>query len=837
MIIKKVSTTQFAGLTNNELELNDGLNLIVGNNESGKSTFVNMISRTFFQETELKKNELKDFGERYFPHKTGMPESGNANGTVIVRATQTNDAAPAGDYKLYKKWSSKKPDVALTTPKGTFDDPVTINEIMNKILGYGEGVYTEMLLSSQDAAADNLQKLLGAPVPKKKNERYTLGSDTKEAISNPLANQNVADGNEDSTDAVGDVIANAAKEVFSVGGGMVYEEFEKTIDERIKTLIGNESLWDFTNNCPKALHGEKPRQKVKDSVTGAAYDLRDAKENYDEYDKKDSALEAAELTHNAAQSRYNDAVSEINRFKQFAKQLEVTNSVNKLNDDMANYKTAKGVWKKNTKNLNTANRLSEELKNRKLLDSFKAIDKLRIESETKTAKLGAMTNPDSAKIQEAADAEDKIKTLARQKLGLKVALNLTMHGDYTATVKTTDGRELDINAPITEAAIIEIPGVMTLEMAPEGIDPHALDAEIATLRSRVNAILNEYGVNDVKELTALRTAYTEAEREAKNVADAFNNALGGQDYNALSEKVKCLTELREKNVIENEIRELGCDNGDVDEYIADLRSEIRAYELNYKTPENLEELIANTESELEELKNSTVSGEEIPEEYIGIANPQAHLDELEKRKSDLEAQREKSLLDLHNAMTALNAFIKDHPGDLAEKIAECQRVYDERLEELRNWQHILEVFKRLKEEEDSSPFETLTNKFRENLSKITDSRVVTELKEKDKLDFTLTSADNSLNYDLLSNGTKEAVFLAFRLAMLDHLFSDGGGVMVFDDPLSDMDDERVMRSCELIKEYSTRHQIIFLTCSDKYTSQLGIRPENVKRIMNFTPTN
>ena len=44
---------------------------------------------------------------------------------------------------------------------------------------------------------------------------------------------------------------------------------------------------------------------------------------------------------------------------------------------------------------------------------------------------------------------------------------------------------------------------------------------------------------------------------------------------------------------------------------------------------------------------------------------------------------------------------------------------------------------------------------------------------------------------------------------------------MFDDPFTDMDDERAARSCALIREFASRHQVIFLTCREEYLSALG----------------
>ena len=121
----------------------------------------------------------------------------------------------------------------------------------------------------------------------------------------------------------------------------------------------------------------------------------------------------------------------------------------------------------------------------------------------------------------------------------------------------------------------------------------------------------------------------------------------------------------------------------------------------------------------------------------------------------------------------------------------------------------------------------IADSFIRYLSIISAGRVSSEFPEANKLDMKIYSNDNQLDFRKLSEGTKETVSLAFRLAVLDHLFPEGGGIIVFDDPFTDMDAERAAQSCELIKECASRHQVIFLTCREDY---LGILNGNNIRL-------
>jgi len=91
----------------------------------------------------------------------------------------------------------------------------------------------------------------------------------------------------------------------------------------------------------------------------------------------------------------------------------------------------------------------------------------------------------------------------------------------------------------------------------------------------------------------------------------------------------------------------------------------------------------------------------------------------------------------------------------------------------------------------------------------------------DSLSLAVYSGEHRLTMDTLSEGTKDTVALAFRLAVLDYLYPDGGGLAVFDDPFTDMDAERKREACTLLKEFAQRHQVIFLTCSEEYSALLG----------------
>ena len=67
---------------------------------------------------------------------------------------------------------------------------------------------------------------------------------------------------------------------------------------------------------------------------------------------------------------------------------------------------------------------------------------------------------------------------------------------------------------------------------------------------------------------------------------------------------------------------------------------------------------------------------------------------------------------------------------------------------------------------------------------------------------------------------KDTISLAFRLAMPEHLFPNGGGLAVFDDPFTEMSPERTKQACRLLEKFAENNQVIFITCDDKYRKLL-----------------
>ena len=785
MRITNISCTQFAGVRDRSVALTDGINVVYGKNESGKSTLVNHISRTLFQDARLDKRSDKDFIDNYFPSaKKGASFSADfADGKIVFETER-------GTFTLTKEWGSDARAV-LSTPDGVVRDSATITSILREALTYGEGVYADMLFSSQRNTDVVLQTILDA-------------SKKTEAKSE---------------------IIDAVSQAFAESDGISAEAIELAIQAKIDEIEGKH--WDADRDAPARKAGGGRHQKQIGKILEAYYALEDAKAVLDEISRLERESDRASADYSMKDAAARAAEEAYNKFSSFAGRLEAQTerrkTISRLEADLAKVAEVLSKWPALSETLEKAKKLSEELASRRALDLYETAKVLYDAIRELEDKATAMLCPEAEEIATVKAAQKDIISLENKLCGMNLTATIKMLGSNQVIIKSLRTGEtieaVDVTS-ITEAVSVVIPGVMEMTLSPADVNLDEIEKKLDALRLEVQNIFKKYSVCSLEELEALARECVNIQSEIKAKTLSLFSTLGENTFENIKDTAEAITIMpRAKEVILVDISAI-CGTSDISSYVVSNGRTLEMYEAEYGSLAELRKKESDLQNELDATRKSMAGTEDIPVEFASITDPEGHLQSLQGDLKFKQKMREEALREKTATASRLESFKENVSGDPVDKFEKAEQDLEQQKALLARWKHIAKVFMEQKGNVADNPLVDLATNFARYLDLISGSKVVSEFPEADKLSMHIYSSDRLIDYSKLSEGTKETVSLAFRLAVIDHLFPEGGGVAVLDDPFANMDAERTAQSIEIIKDFAARHQVIFLTCKEEYLDML-----------------
>lgn len=784
MKITEISCTQFAGVRDSNIILDNGINVVYGKNESGKSTIVNLISRTFFQDVKLDKRSNKDFYDNYFPseNKNKAAVGDFVDGKISFETEK-------GVYTLSKEWGAES-RCTLSTPDGVIRDAGTVSRVLKDALIYGEGVYSEMLLSSQRNTDAALKTILDA----------SQKTDAKKEI------------------------AEAVSTAFAESNGVSVDAIEQAITLKIDEIEGKH--WDSARNVPI----RNPRGRWSNGlgeILKAYYIFEDAAKVLDEISILSKNADRTAKDYAEKDLYFKNAEENYNNFQKFESQLVIKNErrekISRLQSDFLKYTDILKRWPVISENIENAKKLKAEYNERNILDIYEPAKKILQETEELKKNLPVIV-PTEEEILSVKTARRLVQNLSNKLCGMNLNAAVKMFGDNTVEIKSLrDGSVIEIaeNTVLSEAVTVSIPGVMEMVLSPADIDVKDIKTKLAEQNEIINGILNKFGVNSLEELEKISDEYKNIKSIIEKKEIDLKTLLSTASYEEIVSKVQSVkNKPREKSVIEDEISVL-CGNYDIGTFITRNETVSDGYSKEYGNIDLLKGKAFDIRTELDKAEKEVDDTIEIPKEYTNISNPENYLLALKNNLNTAREAREKALTEKATALSRYETYKENLTGEPETEFEKAEKALNEQKTLLNHWKHIYKVFKAQKENISNNPMQDIADNFIRFLGIISGGKVSSEFPESDKLNMKIYSSDRLLDYNKLSEGTKETVSLAFRLAVLNHLFPEGGGVAVFDDPFANMDADRTAKSVELIKEFAKRHQVIFLTCKEEYLNMLN----------------
>ena len=786
MKIKSVGCDQFAGLKDQKVEFSDGLNLMIGENESGKSTLADLIYQILFQPAKLRKTS--EFIEKYFPKTVSGGQADFVDGELSFETE-------AGTFKLTKEWECGKGSTRLTQPGGiAIKTPDEVESILRQQLKFKDGVYREIIFPSQ------------------KREQWVL-----ETILNGITRDKTTAEIRESFEAT---LTKAALET----GGVSLNRLEGAIQDKLTKLGAH---WDAGSRLPEGgvRRGiNNPWKTGVGEILKAWYGKEEIRLKLEEAEEAERKIEDCIRGIKELEAQKKQIRDKQEQFRQVRESISRRNTLEKLLAQLEKEIRQRREVQKNWPHLEADLKLAQELKkNLELAQIRRMYEEARNARKAVEAKEEAFKGLIPVDEEEAAlyrQLKKDIEDCKQQLSGMNIAAKIERLGAQevivTAAATGQPLTEQDGQYLLTGAAQVEIPGVMRMSLAPAGVDAEAVGTRLKEAQEEAGRLEEKYGVESVEELWEKKSQYQRAGQELQAAKEQMERLLGETSYEELSRKaLEIPADLKEEGELKEEIRNL-CGARPIDGYIGGLRSQLEGYESQYQSRVHLDQELSEQEEQAKNEREELAAVQQIPAEFASVEDPASYdrqmgeqLDRLEEQAGNLKKRQGE----------AENSLSSGTAEEYAEQLEQLQGEFQAKEEEYGRWQEIQKTFYELKEESAGNPAQDIVERFAAYLKELSDGRLeLTGMGE--RFDTTLSSGDYALACDYLSEGTKDTVLLAFRLAMLKHLFPEGGGLAVFDDPFTDLDPARLSRACALIQEFARQNQVIFITCDEKYRNML-----------------
>lgn len=796
MHIKSFSTNRFAGLEDLNINFEDGLNVILGENESGKSTIINGIQSSIFKNIKLLKNNNKD---KDFI-KNFMPISGGdfIDGKVII-------STESGDYEVFREWSNN-PNILLKTPNGDLiKDENRVNTILKEALIFGESTYSSIVFAKQ--------------------------KDLKKSIDNIIVD-------EDITKELSDLLRQTLMELDGVSIDVIKKNLDLELDDLYKR-------WNIEKNYPENNRGINNPYKVgigkvlesfyeKENLRIVTDRAFENEKNFEEVSKK--LKEISEYRNKCHSEKIDlEVLSE-----DINKRSILESNMALINKNLNEYTDINTQWPKNEQKLEFYIEELEKLEKRKekfekeLLEVKKSIRKRElIQRIDKIKKINSEKDILEESLKNCKNIVDEdislLESLNKEIINIETAINagkmiLRLNNSKKEIFIKRDLEKeeaLEENIEYSSKGFISISNEdFNIEIKSGEIDYDELSKKHLLLKSDFENSLKRLEIKDIEEGKENNKNIKEIQYNILKKSEEINYILSNSKLEDLQEELKDLEDI-EENIDESLINfELKNINNEIIEKKSTIKineEKINFWKEKYGTQDRLFDMVIEEKTNLKLKEKEYEKLKPLPKEFESTDSFLKRLSFLKEESSNLDEEVLR-LRTLH--LEAKNDLSDETYEELKKSSIEAQRNFEKNLNRGIKLLKIQKVFFQVKEDLEMDPMESLVKEFKRVLSTITlgkyDNSSIDETFE-----IELLKNGNKVPLELLSAGTYDSVALAFRFAILKHLFEENSGYVILDDCLVDLDPIRKKEAVALIREFGKENQIIFMTCDPTTAQMLG----------------
>lgn len=785
----------FARFNDLTLDLSDSLVVIHNLNEAGKSTVRKAIFHALFTSTKQTKAQCEQVLGPFFP----LPAGDYAKVTLVFE----HDGST---WTLTKQWGAQ-PQSLLKKGSESFADPTTIQDMLGQMLTHNQAAFQHVLFTGQG----ELERTIQTITQKKGDLRDVRDLFRAEDIDE--------------------------------------QALRIRLDEKIKLAFGR---WDSDREQPERQNGGErgitnPWKQDVGLVLKAWYDWKGREAEHAEIVEIEKNIDGTTSKLAELQRIYEDAKGFVVTYAHLESDLHerktLEEKVGRLSSEKDVLTKAFKSWIKADAGVGGWVQQKAELDAQKSkLDlersdaqkhsagkstriTFAGIEKAKTEYETAKIQVHNLKCPILKLVTavgqlstEITDAENKI---AARKLNWRIDTENPGH----VLVQNGIGHEesLDLGSGSVqgeaEARVRVTVGGLTLTVNSGSDDSESTLRKLEQNRKELAGYLLGCNVSTKADFDDLVKQCDQANVGVRLKKAAYEATLGGKDFEEWQAGIKELDALPQSRdivtinaVIGAAIAKIAQEQQKVDTY----QTEIDEWTKLYGDHDTLTEKLLESKNDLNTAQRSLADLKTLPDQFTSAG------DLLEKLKTAQENQNttHQSITELTSRLNSLTIELDGRRGDDAtEAVNKAQRQFERAKKDGECYLAIKRELDLITCRQANNHFDDYTNRVVKLFCRITGGQ--TQLEFVGQVPAQVVRDEVRLPPELLSAGGAGALAFAVRLAMAESYLDNGGGFLMFDDPLVNFDPLRMANAAKTIQEISKSAQVIYFTCHEHHCEALA----------------
>ena len=808
MKIKSIELHPFAGIQDKEFEFSDGLNLLLGPNEAGKSSIFHAISHGLLTKTNLVKKDFNKYMRPYLP----------VGGDVIRVTLKVYEDDPDSFSEIQKTWKPglRNGEAKMVMPDGTeIVDEDAIQDTIENLLPTTPSTMREVLLSRQSELHNIMDKMQGQ-------------AEVQQELSGILR-QNVMEAGGISVDKFQQKIEEAYDEYFKRWNRETqYPEQDASGRDR-----GIQNPYAHPKGVLKAWYKKEKAQKRYEDVL--EYEKR-----LDELNQQLEEIESELIEKEQKRSTWAPIADQLSQRKGLQKDLKFIDErlerIKKISTKWLEYESdieqKKPALEEFDEQLQALSEEQEKAAKKAEITALKKrVEKLdSIKGDIKEAnkdleEAKAVSEEDLKSIR---SLKSTIRDLETTIQASKLKLQLTARKDIEIMIRDVNGEPQSHTLEKGQELTVTQDGLITIET--ENIEATVtsatgnLDEVVAKLSEKKDKLtdkLDKLDVDSMEDAASQHELYKNYQQKVAQAESRYQDELGGDTYEQLVQK---LEEAGDMEAV-RELGEITEERDEVQDQRNDLRNELKNMQekLN-EWKEEFDGKIENVIDKWSELRSNKAEINEqleelpdLPDEFESFEKFQSHLSEIEQSIEQLNQRR----ASVREERAELMGGAPDQTSN------ELEERYQELVAEFERINRKAESIARVKEETDNlladledDTYQPLVESFTGWLQTMSNGRYQSVEQEAELPEGFVTAEGKTLKFAHLSHGTKDLAALAWKLTATEYFLADKKSLLLLDDPLVDMDPQRREQAAEALHKFAEEHQVLVFSCHPYYRDVL-----------------